>query len=90
MFSRAPFGVDDQLAIDGVGDVALEGAQGFSFGLALDDLAIEVGPTGRWGLADLAYGHHMDCVVEPTMTAEREPVEHQSPEECSTGAAAGT
>jgi hypothetical protein len=49
MSSRTPFGVDDQLAIDGVGDVALEGAQGFSFGLALDDLAIEVGPTGRVG-----------------------------------------
>ena len=56
--------------------MALEGAQGFSFGLALDDLAIEVGPTRRVGLADLAYGHHVDGVVEPTMTPQREPVEY--------------
>jgi hypothetical protein len=79
MSSRTPFGVDDQLAIDGVGDVSLEGAQGFSFGLALGDLAIEVGPSARVGLADLAYGHHVDCVVKPTMTAQREPVEYPTP-----------
>ena len=53
MSSRAPFGVHDELAVDGVGDVAFERAQSLSFGLALDDVAIEVGPTSRVGLADL-------------------------------------
>ena len=33
--------------------MTLEGAQGFTLGLALGDLAIEVGPTRRVRLADL-------------------------------------
>ncbi len=51
--SRTPFGIEDQLAVDGVGDVALERAKGLSLGLALGNLAIEVGPTLGVGLADL-------------------------------------
>ena len=45
MSSRTPFGVEDELAEDGVGDLALERAQGLSLGLALGHLALEVDPT---------------------------------------------
>jgi hypothetical protein len=72
--SRTPFGIEDQLAIDGVRDVALERAQSLSLGLALGHLAIEVGPTLGVGLADLTDGHHVDGVVEEAMASQREPV----------------
>ena len=42
--SRTPFGIDDQLAVEGVGDLALQGSNSLTLGLALGDLAIEVGP----------------------------------------------
>jgi hypothetical protein len=49
--SRAPHsaGVDEELSVDGVGDASLEGAHGFSFGLAVGDFAFEEGATGECG-----------------------------------------
>jgi hypothetical protein len=79
-------GVEKELAIKRVADVTLERAQRLSLGFALGDLAIKVGPTLRMGLTDLADRHHVDGVVEATMTPQREPEEHPPPEECSTGA----
>ena len=38
-------GVEKQLSVDGVTHVALERTQRLSLGLALGDLAIEIGPT---------------------------------------------
>ncbi len=64
MSSRTPFGIDDQLAVEGIGDLALEGANRFALGLALGDLAIEVGPTVGVGLADLRDGRDVDGVIE--------------------------
>ena len=62
--SRTPFGVEDELAVDGVAHVALERPQGLSLGLALGHLALEVDPTIRVRLADLGDRHHVDGVVE--------------------------
>ena len=53
MSSRTLFGIDDQLVVEGVGDLALERANRFTLGLALADLAIEVGPAIGVRLADL-------------------------------------
>jgi hypothetical protein len=72
-------GVENELAIEGVADVTFEWAQRLSLGLALGDLAIEVGPTLRMGLADLADRHHVDGVVEATMTPKRESMEYPTP-----------
>jgi len=47
-------GVEDELSVDGVGNLALEGAQRLALGLALGHLALEVGPALGVGLADLA------------------------------------
>src|SRR5918994_540209 len=57
-------GVDEQLSVDGVAHVALERAEGFLLGLALGDLAVEVGATVGVGLADLADGGEVDGVVQ--------------------------
>ena len=45
--------IEDELAKDGVGDLALEGPQGLALGLALSHLALEVDPTIRSRIADL-------------------------------------
>jgi hypothetical protein len=55
--------------------VALEVTQCLPLRLALGDVAIEVGPTRRVGLVDLADRHYVDGVVEATMTPQREPME---------------
>jgi hypothetical protein len=62
--SRTPFGIDDQLTVESVGDLALQGANSFTLRLALGDLAIEVGPAVGVGLADLGDGSYVDGVVE--------------------------
>ena len=38
--------VDDELPVDGVADVALQGADRFSFGLAFGDFAVDVDAAG--------------------------------------------
>ncbi len=57
-------GVGDELAVDGVADLALESAQGFLLRLALGDAPVEVGPAVGVGLAKLADGDHVERVVE--------------------------
>ena len=55
--------VEDELAVDGVAHVALEGSQGFLLRLALGELAVEVGAPFRVAMADLADGGEVDAVV---------------------------
>ena len=45
-----------------------------ALGLALGDLAVEVGTALRVALADLDDGDHVDRVVEVSVAAKREPV----------------
>lgn len=68
------FGVDQQLAVDGVADVALQRTDRFLLRLSLGDLALEVGASVRPRLADLADGGHVDGVVELPVAASRHPV----------------
>ena len=72
--SRTPFGVEDELAEDGVGHVALERPQGFPFGLALSHLALEIDPTVCSRIADLGERGDVDGVVEFSIASTREPV----------------
>jgi hypothetical protein len=67
-------GVAVQLPVDGVADLAFERAQGFFLGLALGDLAVEVGATVGVGLADLADRREMQGVVQPSVAALGESV----------------
>jgi hypothetical protein len=55
--------VDHQLAVHGVGDVTLQGPQGFFGALSLGHLAIEV-LTSVSLVSDLDDGDHVDGVVE--------------------------
>src|ERR687898_227625 len=63
---------------DGVGDAPLEAPQRLLAGLALRDLLAVVGsaPSVRPGLA---YGDHVQGVVEPAIPGQREPVAHHLP-----------
>jgi hypothetical protein len=72
------FGVDKELAVDGVADMTLERPEGFLLGLALGDFAVEVGAALGVGLADLADGGHVDGVVQATVASLGEAV-HNSP-----------
>src|ERR1700677_794079 len=72
--SRTPLSVEDELAEDGVGDLALEGPQGFALGLALRHLALEVDPTIRSRIADLGERGDVNGVVEFPIASTREPV----------------
>ena len=68
-------GVEDELAVDGVGDLSLERPDGFPLGLAFGHLSLEVGPALRLGLTDLADGHHVDGVVELTVPSPGQSVD---------------
>ena len=61
--------VDEQLAVDGVADVAFEGADGVLLGLALGELALEAGAALGVGLADLADRGEVQGVVEAAVAA---------------------
>src|SRR5215213_7013060 len=62
---------------DGVGDAPLETPQRLLAGFALRDLLAVVGPAPsvRPGLA---YGDHVQGVVEPAVAGQREPVTHHA------------
>lgn len=62
-------GVKHQLAVDGVGDLALQAPDRFTLRLSLGDPAQVVAPAVRVGLADLADGGHVDGVVEHAVAA---------------------
>ena len=70
--------VDEELAIDGVADLSLERPDGFPLGLALGHLLLEVDPTLRVLLADLADGHHVDGVVELAVAPAAEAMDDPS------------
>ncbi len=60
-------GVDEQLAVDGVADLALERSDRLALGLALGNFAFEVRATFGVGLAELADRCHVllpDILVE--------------------------
>jgi len=56
--------------VDGVAELAFEGAERFFAGLALGDLAVEVGAALAVGVADLGDRGHVDGVVEPPVAAQ--------------------
>src|SRR5580692_10184292 len=72
--SRTPFGVEDELAEDGVGDLALERPQSLPLGLAFSNLALEIDPTICSRIADLGECGDVDGVVEFPVASTREPV----------------
>src|ERR1035438_10253345 len=72
-------GVEDELAVDGVADVALEGAESLLLGLAVSDRALEVDPALSSGIADLGDGSHVQSVVELAVAPSRHPMHNPSP-----------
>ena len=84
--SRTPFGIEDQLAIDRVADVTLERPQRLSLGLALGDLAIEVGPTLRWGWRIWQIATMWMALLRRRWPRSESRWNIRPPEECSTGA----
>jgi hypothetical protein len=60
--------------IYGVGHVPLERPDGLPLGLLLGHLLLEVDPSFRVLLADLADGHHVDGVVELAVAPTTQPV----------------
>ena len=65
------FGVEEQLPVDDVAEVSLQGPDGVLLGLALGQLAFEVGPPVGAAMTDLADGGHVQCVVEATVAPPR-------------------
>jgi hypothetical protein len=59
--------------VDGLGDLTLEGPQGFLGALALVELASVVGPS-RGVVADLGHGGDVESAVELPVAARVEPV----------------
>lgn len=62
-----------ELLVDGVGEVALERAQGVAFAAAFGAAALEIG-AGAGVVASLGERHHVQGVVEPPVAAPVEPV----------------
>lgn len=62
------------MAVDGVADLALEGAERLLLGLAFGDLAVEERATFGVGVTDLGHGGHVDGVVEATVASAGEPM----------------
>jgi hypothetical protein len=71
--------VSEELAVDGVADVALQRPQGLSGGFALGHPAVEVGAPVGVGLAELADGGHVDGVVQLAVPAFGDPVHDAAP-----------
>src|SRR5215217_1937360 len=73
--TRRPFQICHEALEDGIGDAPLEAPQRFLTGFALCDLLAVVGPAPnvRPGLAD---GDHVQGVIEPAVSGQREPVTH--------------
>ena len=71
-------GVEDQLSVDGVADLALERAESLFLGLALSDLALEIDASLCSRVSDLGDGSHVQRVVEPAVPALRDAVDDSS------------
>src|SRR5215210_5107693 len=63
---------------DGIPDAPLEAPQRFLSGLALSELLAIVSPASGVGPC-LAYGDHVQGVVEVSVAGHREPVAHHLP-----------
>ena len=74
MSSRTPFEIEEELAVDSVGDLALERAERFLLGLSLGNLALEVDASISPGITDLGDGGHVERMVELSVPAPRQPV----------------
>jgi len=61
--------------VDDVAELALERAERFLAGLALGDLAVEVGTAGAVGVPDLGDRGHVNGVAVPPVAAQGEPVD---------------
>jgi hypothetical protein len=72
-------GVDEQPVVDGVADVALEGADGVLLGLAFGELAFEVRAALGMRLADLADRGEVQGVVEASVATLGAPVHDPAP-----------
>ena len=66
-------GVLDELAVDGVGDLALEGAHGLLLGVVLLEAVVEVGTT-QPAASSLGDGDPVQSSVELTIAARVEAV----------------
>src|SRR5947207_4663614 len=66
-------GVVLQAGVDGVADAALEAAERFFAGLALGQLAVEVGAAFAVLVADLGDRGHVDGVIDAPVPAPRQP-----------------
>jgi len=66
-------GVRLELAVDGVADLALAGAEGFLAGLAFGSFLVVVGAAVAVPVADLGDRGHVDGVVHPAVAAPGEP-----------------
>ncbi len=82
MPSRAPFaggccllGVRQECCVDRVADPALETAERLLVGLALGDLPLVVGAAVAVLVPDLGDRGHMDRMIEPPVSAQRQPVD---------------
>jgi hypothetical protein len=62
------------LAIDHVGQPALQTAQGFLACLTFGPFALVIGATFAFGVADLDHGHDVHGVVDPTVARAGEAV----------------
>ena len=71
-------GVENKLAINGVGDLAFEGPESFLLGLALGHLAFKVDAPLRAGVADLGHSGHVQGVVQPATSSHGESM-HRPP-----------
>jgi hypothetical protein len=83
--ARMRLRVHNEAPEDGIGDAPLETPQRLFARFALSYLLAVVGsaPNVRPGLA---YGDHVQGVVEVSVAGQREPVAHTSPLEASSGA----
>jgi hypothetical protein len=84
--SLGAVGVDEELAVDRVADVALERADRVLLGLALGQLALEVRAALGVALADLADGGQLQGVVQPSVAPWETRWTIRPPEDRSTGA----
>src|SRR5450631_2148334 len=73
--AMSPARVSEQLSINDVRDLTLEGAQRLLGGLALGHLAVEVGPSVGL-MTDLDDGRHVDGVVKPSVALRIKPVSY--------------
>ena len=81
--------LDEELAVDRVANVPLKRADGFPLRLALGNLPLEVRPTLRVDLVDLADGHHVDGMVSWRLPRRLRRWTIRPPEESSNSGFAG-